>query len=216
VTYYDFRNNTPAAGLTTDYWLAHAGGNVTNPASWAADETRLTSLADGVTGAPFDMENAAPTSRGYFLGDYMGLSAAGNSFYALFAEAGSASNPSDIWFRDPPPAAVTIPGDTAAVPAGVAPPTFGVPVFGSAPAPSEAVAGVFLPPNGESPVAGSGADPVAGADRISTSRPAGLVDPGTTPAADARAVPAPSLREPEGPTLSPSAVAEDAPGIWVG
>ncbi len=52
------------------------------------------------------MENAAPTSRGYFLGDYQGLAAAGTSFYALFAQAGSsAANPSDIWFRDPPPAA---------------------------------------------------------------------------------------------------------------
>jgi hypothetical protein len=48
------------------------------------------------------MENAAPTSRGYFLGDYQGLAAAGTSFYALFAQAGDTSDPSDIWFRDPP------------------------------------------------------------------------------------------------------------------
>jgi hypothetical protein len=106
VTYYDFRNNTSTdVGATTDYWLVHASGSFTNPSSWAADEKRLTSLADGVTGKPFNIENAAPTSRGYFLGDYQGLAAAGQSFYALFAEAGnSPSDPSDIWFRDPPPA----------------------------------------------------------------------------------------------------------------
>jgi hypothetical protein len=105
VGYYDFRNNDAAAGLTTDYWLVHSSGNPTDPASWTADEKRLTSQADGVTGAPFNMENAAPTSRGLFLGDYEGLAAAGNSFYALFGEAGSGSaDPSNIYFRDPPPA----------------------------------------------------------------------------------------------------------------
>ncbi len=57
------------------------------------------------------MENAAPTSRGYFLGDYQGLAAAGTSFYALFAQAGSGtSDPSNIWFRDPPPAPGTTEG----------------------------------------------------------------------------------------------------------
>jgi hypothetical protein len=110
VTYYDFRNNDPNPGLPTDYWLVHASSDFTNPASWQHDEKRLTSLADGTTGAPFNMENAAPTSRGYFLGDYQGLAAAGTSFYALFAEAGSgSSDPSNIWFRDPPPAPESAP-----------------------------------------------------------------------------------------------------------
>jgi hypothetical protein len=96
VTYYDFRNNTAAAGLPTDYWLVHASGNLTDPNSWTSDEKRLTDTS-------FNMENAAPTSRGYFLGDYQGLAAAGTSFYALFAQAGGdPSDPSDIWFRDPP------------------------------------------------------------------------------------------------------------------
>jgi len=36
--------------------------------------------------------SVAQISRGYFLGDYQGLAAAGNSFYALFAEAGSGSS----------------------------------------------------------------------------------------------------------------------------
>src|SRR5262249_3251189 len=72
-----------------------------SPGSWTADEKRLTD-------ASFNTENASPTSRGYFLGDYEGLSAAGSSFYALFAQAGPGpSDPSNIWFRDPPPPAET-------------------------------------------------------------------------------------------------------------
>jgi hypothetical protein len=98
VTYYDFRNNTTAAGLPTDYWLVHASGSFTSPTDWQSDEKRLTDTS-------FNMENAAPTSRGYFLGDYQGLAGAGSSFYALFGQAGSgSSDPSNIWFRDPPPA----------------------------------------------------------------------------------------------------------------
>jgi hypothetical protein len=96
VTYYDFRNNTAAAGALTDYWLVHASGSFTNPASWS-QEYRLTDTS-------FDLEQAPNTSHGYFLGDYEGLAAAGKSFYALFAQAGSSSDPSNIWFRDPPPA----------------------------------------------------------------------------------------------------------------
>jgi hypothetical protein len=110
VTYYDFRNNTATdVGASTDYWLVHASGNFTSPDSWATDEKRLTD-------ASFNIENAAPTTRGFFLGDYEGLSAAGNSFYTLFAQAGATtSNPSDIWFRDPPPA----PGGAAGMASGI-------------------------------------------------------------------------------------------------
>jgi hypothetical protein len=98
VTYYDFRNNDPNPGLPTDSWLVHANGSLTNPSSWTTGELRLTDSS-------FNMENAALTSRGYFLGDYQGLAAVGSRFYALFAEAGPGSNdPSNIWFRDPPPA----------------------------------------------------------------------------------------------------------------
>jgi hypothetical protein len=105
VSYYDFRNNDASPGLPTDYWLVHANSNLTDPNSWTSDEKRLTD-------ASFNMENAAPTSRGYFLGDYEGLAAAGNNFYALFAQAGADStDPSNIFFRDPPPAP-----DTAAAP----------------------------------------------------------------------------------------------------
>jgi hypothetical protein len=100
VTYYDFRNNTSASGLLTDYWLVHADSDFANPASWSGDEKRLT---DG----SFNMEEAA-VARGYFLGDYEGLAAGGkdfNSFYALFAVAKLEDNrpASNIFFRDPPP-----------------------------------------------------------------------------------------------------------------
>jgi hypothetical protein len=99
VTYYDFRNNTdltPGSGLPTDYFIVVNPDPVSNPSNWS--EAPLTKTS-------FNMENAAPTSRGYFLGDYQGLAAAGQNFYALFAQAGSgASDPSNIYFRDPPPA----------------------------------------------------------------------------------------------------------------
>jgi hypothetical protein len=98
VSYYDFRNNDANPGLPTDYWLVHASSNFTDPTSWTMGELRLTVKS-------FNMENAAPTSRGLFLGDYEGLAAAGKSFYALFAQAGAgSSDPSNIFFRDPPPA----------------------------------------------------------------------------------------------------------------
>jgi hypothetical protein len=95
--------------------------NLTNPASWAGDVKRLTDSS-------FNMENAAPTSRGLFLGDYQGLAAAGTSFYALFAQAGGdSSNPSDIWFRDPPPAPASLTPAPAAETAPVAAATVGQP-----------------------------------------------------------------------------------------
>jgi hypothetical protein len=94
VTYYDFRNNTGAPGVPTDYWLVHAASAFTNPASWTRDEKRLTDTS-------FDLE-LAPSSGGFFLGDYEGLAAGGNRFYALFTQTGSgADGKSNIWFRDP-------------------------------------------------------------------------------------------------------------------
>jgi hypothetical protein len=97
VTYYDFRNNVDPTlpGLATDYWIVVNSDPVHNPSGWS--EARLTNTS-------FNMENAAPTSRGYFLGDYEGLVAAGRNFYALFAQAGTADDPTNIFFRDPPPA----------------------------------------------------------------------------------------------------------------
>ena len=79
VLYYDFRNNTPAAGLPTDVWLTHStdGGE-----TWQEQH---------VTG-PFDMK-AAPVARGWFLGDYMGLEPIGDDLIAFFATTqGDAAN----------------------------------------------------------------------------------------------------------------------------
>lgn len=75
VTYYDLRNNTPAAGLPTDYWFIHADPktDLTNPASWGQG-LRLTNTS-------FNLEVPFLPSRGaFFLGDYVGLAAAGNDF----------------------------------------------------------------------------------------------------------------------------------------
>jgi BNR repeat-like domain len=74
VTYYDFRNDMMGdSELTTDYWIAHShdGGQSFGPSQ------RLTQ-----TGS-FDMRDA-PYARGYFVGDYEGLSNAGTAFKSFF------------------------------------------------------------------------------------------------------------------------------------
>jgi hypothetical protein len=82
VLYYDFRSNTAAPGLPTDAFLAHShnGG-----ATWSEQH-----LA-----GPFDMENA-PFARGYFLGDYQGLTAIGTDFLAFFSVSTAADNSADV------------------------------------------------------------------------------------------------------------------------
>jgi hypothetical protein len=92
VTYYDFRNNTPAPGLPTDYWFVHchpATQNCADSGSWTS-ETHVA--------GPFDMETA-PDAAGLFVGDYEGLARAGNSFVALFGMAndGNLTNRTDIF-----------------------------------------------------------------------------------------------------------------------
>jgi len=101
VTYYDFRFNDASPGLLTDYWLVEGatGTDLTNPANWG-NEARLTN-------SPFDLEKAAVwAGRGFFLGDYEGLAAAGNSFNAFFS-ATNGTDPGDIFFRDTVGAAST-------------------------------------------------------------------------------------------------------------
>ena len=82
VSYYDFRNNTAADGiLGTDHWVVHchaATEDCTSRASWTDEETR-------VTPAPFDLR-LAPFARGYFVGDYVGLSSAGNQVVAFWSQ----------------------------------------------------------------------------------------------------------------------------------
>jgi hypothetical protein len=74
VTYYDFRKNTSAAGVPTDYWLVHCHSGCTNRANWS--ETHVN--------GSFSIKRA-PNARGYFLGDYEGLAAVGGGFRAFFA-----------------------------------------------------------------------------------------------------------------------------------
>ena len=57
----------------------HCHAGCANPASWAGNETRITPTS-------FDIRKA-PYARGYFLGDYMGLDAAGSAFLAVFGQA---------------------------------------------------------------------------------------------------------------------------------
>ena len=79
VTYYDFRNNTPASGLPTDQWFVHCHpsptSDCTNAANWAENH---------VYGS-FDLENAATSGSRYFLGDYEGMTSIGTNFASFFA-----------------------------------------------------------------------------------------------------------------------------------
>jgi len=93
VTYYDFRNNTSAAPLLTDYWIVHCHPTsptaCTNPANWV-NELRLTTSS-------FDMRQA-PDAGGFFTGDYEGLANAGTAFGAFFSQP-HGTDPASIFFR---------------------------------------------------------------------------------------------------------------------
>ncbi len=86
VTYYDFRNNDPASGVPTDYWIIHCHAICTNPANWS--ETHVA--------GDFNIE-IAPVARGLFLGDYEGLATIGNTFVPFFIQTNS--NPVDLTNR---------------------------------------------------------------------------------------------------------------------
>lgn len=83
VTYYDFRFNTPAAGVPTDHWIVHCHPSATTtcaePADWG-NELRLTDTSFDVEQLPF-----ARGPAGYFVGEYEGLTSTGNAFRPLFA-----------------------------------------------------------------------------------------------------------------------------------
>jgi BNR repeat-like domain len=75
VTHYDFRNNDPnTPKLETDLWFLRStdGG-----ASWSEER---------ITRKPFDMRTA-PIARGYFVGDYEGLAASGETFKPFWSES---------------------------------------------------------------------------------------------------------------------------------
>jgi hypothetical protein len=77
VTYYDFRKNDPATQkLETDVWFTRStdGGK-----TWSEER---------VTPESFDMRQA-PVARGYFVGDYEGLSAVGTTFYPFWSQSNS-------------------------------------------------------------------------------------------------------------------------------
>jgi hypothetical protein len=87
VTYYDFRNNTSdPSTLPTDYWLAHSHDGGT---TWDS-ETHVA--------GPFDMATA-PVARGFFVGDYEGLTTVGNTFRPFFIKtnSGNLSNRTDAF-----------------------------------------------------------------------------------------------------------------------
>ena len=93
VTYYDFRNNDPSAGVPTDYWIVHCHAACSSPTSWGS-ENRLTTTS-------FDIEQA-PAARGpfgYFLGEYEGLTNIGNQFLPLFLAVnnGMPANRTDVF-----------------------------------------------------------------------------------------------------------------------
>jgi BNR repeat-like domain len=92
VTYYDFRKNTSATPLLTDYFVVHchpSNGSCTSSANWGA-EKRLTNVS-------FDMRKA-PFARGFFTGDYEGLASDGNDFTPFFSQPHN-SDPSSTFFR---------------------------------------------------------------------------------------------------------------------
>jgi hypothetical protein len=93
VTYYDLRSNTSAPGLSTNYWLVRCSANCGSSSSWT-NETHV--------GGPFDLEQAA-FARGYFVGDYEGMTTNGNVFQPFFGMAiDRATNPSDAFFATVP------------------------------------------------------------------------------------------------------------------
>jgi hypothetical protein len=89
VTYYDFRNNTGAAPLLTDYFVVHCHTACNNAASWG-DEVQLTDES-------FDMRQA-PFAGGFFTGDYEGLASVENDFGAFFGQT-HGTDPGSIFFR---------------------------------------------------------------------------------------------------------------------
>ncbi|HEX2090649.1 MAG TPA: sialidase family protein [Actinomycetota bacterium] len=92
VSYYDFRQNTDAERVSTDHWLVRC------PARTVSCVERSNWSETHVAG-PFDIE-IAPKSMGLFLGDYMGLAAAGRRFVLFFVQSSViTSNRTNVFVR---------------------------------------------------------------------------------------------------------------------
>jgi hypothetical protein len=93
VTYHDFRNNTPAPELLTDYFLVHchptSPGGCPDPGNWD-DEVQITDSS-------FDMRRA-PFALGFFTGDYEGLASIGDAFTPFFSQPHGTDDPSSTFF----------------------------------------------------------------------------------------------------------------------
>jgi hypothetical protein len=109
VTYYDFRNNVPCpiggngkpdctgVPLSTDAFIVHchaATVSCADPLNWQeiGSETRLTPVS-------FNMREA-PVARGFFVGDYEGLTVVGTEFKPFFVQSGTAvttTPPTDVY-----------------------------------------------------------------------------------------------------------------------
>ena len=88
VTYYDFTADDPAGGtLATDYWFTSS-----------RDGGATFSARRRLTGRSFDMRTA-PDARGFFVGDYEGLTSADGRFLPVFVTAndGNTANRTDVF-----------------------------------------------------------------------------------------------------------------------
>jgi hypothetical protein len=90
VSFYDFRNNTPAAGLPTDHWFLHChpDDDCSDPDNWAENHV------DG----GFDTEKFPTPGGSFFPGDYLGLTAIGDRFGSLYIKSGSTTASADAWW----------------------------------------------------------------------------------------------------------------------
>jgi hypothetical protein len=93
VTHYDFRSNTDAPPLLTDYFIVHChpttATSCTSTNNWG-NEAQLTDQS-------FDMRQA-PDAGGFFTGDYEGLANAGNDFTAFWSQPHN-GDPASTFFR---------------------------------------------------------------------------------------------------------------------
>lgn len=97
-TYYDFRNDTGAAGeeladMWVDYCTYTTPADCTKQSGWG-NEMRMTAASFNILTAPFAQPN-----RGFFLGDYVGLIAQGQSVYSAFTATTGAPGRVNVYTR---------------------------------------------------------------------------------------------------------------------